>query len=125
MRSIILVMKRKSMAQGLMLKMQAEPEVKLILQTDYALACGEIVSSAASAAVIEAAEDGQYNVEYCLVLCGLIRERAPECGLMLLCPESGAAGIEQAVSAKRSGAIDDFIFYDAGMEYMVAKLLSL
>ena len=30
-----------------------------------------------------------------------------------------------AVAAKLDGSIDDFVFYDAGMEYLCSKLLSM
>jgi len=94
------------------------------MEQDYEQAGATIRRVGAFAALIEAGEDGDVGVPYCLSLCAMLREEVPGCKL-LLCPEGDRTGIQMAVAAKLDGSIDDFVFYDAGMEYLCSKLLSM
>ena len=124
MEQIVLVMKRKTLAEGFMRKMADRPAA-FHLEQDYRCAAATIRRTAASAALIEAGEDGETGAAYCLTLCALLREEAPACKLLLLCSERNHADIRMAVAAKLDKTIDDFVFYDAGMEYLCSKLLSM
>jgi len=123
----MLVMLRQPVAQGLMYKLGDlsgdHPHVRVFHELDYANAEYTANSNTADVALIEAAETGEYDVFYCLALCA--RLRASACKLLLLCPEQDEASVSAAVEAKQNDLIEDFVFYDASIDYLISKLLSI
>ena len=115
--TVALIMKRKVLAQSLMRLTREEKGIQMYFQPDYG--CG------ASCALIEVAESGEYDVAYCLALCAWLKKETPACKLLLLCPENDEECISEVVTAKRAGKIDDFIFYDTSLEYLISKLCSM
>jgi len=125
-RTIVLVMRRKSIAQGLTQKLWNQADLHLVYELSYSHAQAAVCSHGAGVALIEVAESGEHHgVTDCLALCASLREAAPHCKLLLLCPERDREGVARAVEAKRTGHIDDFVFYDATSDYLAAKLLSM
>lgn len=53
------------------------------------------------------------------------RKDAPKCMLLLMCPEQDENSITRVVEAKRKKRIDDFVFYDVTIEYLISKLMSM
>lgn len=125
MQTIVLVMRRKPVAQGLMQKMQTEQSINPIFEPDYAHADVAIRSHGARIALIEVAESEEYDTSHCLALCTWLRKETPGCKLLLMCPEQDKSSVAQAVKAKRNGHIDDFVFYDSTIDYLASKLLSM
>ena len=97
----------------------------LCYEPDYDHVDAAIRSHQAAGALLEVSEDGRQDMGYCLALCARLRETAPRCRLMLMCPEGQAETIRRAVDAKRRGEIDDFVFYDVSLDYLAASLQSL
>ena len=124
-KTVLLIMRRASLAQGLMAKVQDAPGLQLCYEPDYANADVAIRSHLATGALLEVAEDGAQNIDFCLALCAWLREVTPHCRLMLMCPEGQAESVHRAVEAKRKGEIDDFVFYDVSLDYLAASLQSL
>jgi response regulator RpfG family c-di-GMP phosphodiesterase len=58
-------------------------------------------------------------------VCEDIKEMCPGCKIMLMCPEKDKQSIEECVEAKKSGKIEDYIFYEASPEYLISKLKAL
>lgn len=54
-----------------------------------------------------------------------IHEKAPHCRLLLLVSQKDQANRAIASQAKKKQLIDDFIFYDASLKYLLAKMTSL
>lgn len=124
-KTVLLIMRRASLAQGLMVKVQDTPGIQLCYEPDYANADVAIRSHLATGALLEVAEDGRQDVGYCLALCARLREITPHCRLMLMCPEGQTETVHRAIEAKRKGEIDDFVFYDVSLDYLAASLQSL
>ena len=124
-KTVLLIMRRASLAQGLMAKARDDPGLQLCYEPDYANADVAIRSHLATGALLEVAEDGAQDIDFCLALCARLRETAPRCRLMLMCPEGQAETIHRAVDAKRRGEIDDFVFYDVSLDYLSASLQTL
>ncbi len=122
MRTIVLVMLRKPVAQGIIQKLHNNPSIRLLHESDYNNAHNAIRENAAEVALVEIAETGEYTADYCLALCAKLR--ASNCKLLLLCPEQDEGSVAMAVEAKQAGYIEDFIFYDASIEYLTSKLLA-
>lgn len=121
---IILMMHRKVIMQGLVNKFQDDQDIHLIHKAHYYDKNILIGTRDAEVVLIEAAESGYYNTAYCLALCQQIRKFNPECKLLVMCPEQNEA-IKQVVDAKGKGFIDDFVFYDASIDYLASKLTSI
>ena len=110
--NIVLIMQRKAIAQGLMIRLRDSPDINLIYESDYNNADMAISSTKAKAVLIEIVESGLYNIEYCLKLCKEIRKTIIGCKLILMCPEQDENCVKQVVNAKGKSEIDDFVFYD-------------
>ena len=124
-KTVLLIMRRASLAQGLMAKVQDVPGIQLCYEPDYANADVAIRSHLAVGALLEVAEDGTQDMDFCLALCAGLREVTPHCHLMLMCPEGQAETVHRAIEAKRKGEIDDFVFYDVSLDYLAASLQTL
>lgn len=124
-KTVLLIMRRASLAQGLMTKVRDIPGIQLCYEPDYANADVAIRSHLAAGALLEVAEDGTQDMDFCLALCAWLREVAPYCHIMLMCPEGQAETVHRAIEAKRKGEIDDFVFYDVSLDYLAASLQTL
>ncbi len=122
---IMLMMHRKVVAQGLMTRLKDSPEVGVIYESNYHNSNFLIHNCNAQIALIEVAESGYYNTSNCLGLCKQLRQYAPECKLLMMCPEQDEKSIEQVIDAKEKGLIDDFVFYDVTIDYLASKLISM
>ena len=124
-KTVILIMQRASLAQGLIEKVRAVSGIQLCYEPDYANAEVAIRAHLAVGALLEVSEDGVHDSDFCLAWCARLREAAPGCRLMLMCPEGQTEAVSSAVEAKRRGTIDDFVFYDVSLDYLAASLESL
>ena len=124
-KSVVLIMRRASLAQGLMTKVQNDPGFQLCYEPDYANADVAIRRHLAAGALLEVTEDGEYDMDFCLALCTWLREATPDCHLMLMCPENQQETVNRAIAAKKQKLIDDFVFYDVALDYLAASLQSL
>ena len=118
---IILIMKRKPIAQGFMNSLKGSPDIRLIYQPYYHRSNLTIHKHKAKVVLIEVAETGPYDIGYCLVLCNELRETAPECKLILMCSDQD----DLVIDAMGKNYIDDFVFFDVTIDYLVSKLLSI
>lgn len=125
MHTVALMMKRRPVAQDLIKRLKGERGLHCYYEPDYANADVAIRSHGATVALIEAAENEEFGVGYCLALCAWLRQVDPNCKLLLMCPEKDPDSVARVVRAKRAGAIDDFVFYDVSAEYLASVLLSL
>ena len=102
-KTVLLIMRRASLAQGLMAKVQDDPGLQLCYEPDYANADVAIRSHLATGALLEVAEDGAQDIDFCLALCAWLREVTPHCRLMLMCPEGQTEAVHRAIEAKQDG----------------------
>lgn len=124
-KTVVLVMRRASLAQGLIAKVRNAPDIQLYYEPDYANAYVAIRAHLAAGALLEVSEDGIHDIDFCLTLCAWLREVTPHCRLMLMCPEEQTESVHRAIEAKRMGEIDDFVFYDVSLDYLTASLQTL
>ena len=124
-KTVVLIMQRASLAQGLITKVRHDPGIQLRYEPDYTRADVAIRYHLAEGALLEVSEDGAHDIGYCLMLCAWLRQVLPHCRLMLMCSESRMEDVHRAIEAKQRGEIDDFVFYDASLDYLVACLQAL
>ena len=104
-KTVLLIMRRASLAQGLMVKVRDAPGFQLCYEPDYANADVAIRTHLAAGALLEVSEDGAHDIDFCLALCAWLREVTPHCRLMLMCPEGQTEVVNRAIAAKRKGEI--------------------
>lgn len=123
---MLLIMRRASLAQGLMAKVRDAPGIQLYYEPDYANADVAIRSHLALPGHCwRSPRTAIHGIDFCLALCAWLREVTPHCRLMLMCPEGQPEAVSRAIEAKRRGEIDDFVFYDVSLDYLAASLQSL
>ena len=71
-------------------------------------------------AVVDAADSNETKR-----VCETLRQAVPGCRLLLLVPQDGKTGRKMAIQSIRSKAADDFVFYDASLDYLFAKLAAI
>lgn len=125
MENIVLIMKRKPVAQGIINSLIDRQDIQLIHESKYNNANITISNHNAKVALIEVTESGPYDVEYCLELCKELRKNMAECILILMCLEKDERSVKQVIEAKGKNEIDDFVFYDVTIDYLTSKLLSM
>ncbi len=122
MHTIALLMTRKPVAQGLIKKLE-RPSIRLCYESDYAKANSLVHVIGANIALIEIAETGRYDAGFCLSLCKGLHESIQSCKLLVMCPEQDESSIAAVIDSKHEGIIEDFVFYDASIDYLASKLL--
>lgn len=122
---VMLIMHREMIVQILMKKLQDSTDICIVHEPNYDNANTAIHNNTAKVALIEAAESGSFDMAYCLTLCKTLRKNVPQCKLLLMCPEQDEESIKQVVDAKGQRQIDDFVFYDVTIDYLVSKLISV
>jgi hypothetical protein len=125
MQTILLVILRQPVAEVLIQKLREVTDIRLIYEPDYFKFFNTADNCGADTILIEVQETGDYGMTFCLTLCGRLRKEAPGRRVILLCPEQDATCVSDAVKAMRDGSIDDFLFFNATIDYMVSKLLAM
>ena len=125
MENIVLTMKRKPVAEGIINSLKDNQYINPIYEPKYNNANITINSHNPKVALIEVAESAPYDVEYCLKLCKEIRKNTPKCKLILMCSEQDERTIKKVIDAKGGNEIDDFVFYDVTIDYLTSKLMSM
>ena len=120
-----MVMKRKPIAEVFMNSLEGSSDINLIYEPYYHKTLATIQGHDANVALIEVAEAGPYDIEYCLVLCKELRGRSPLCKLILMCSDHDEKTIKLVVDAKGKKEIDDFVFFDVTLDYLTSKLISI
>lgn len=125
MKHVLLFMRRKVLSSALSRLAKEKNQLRFFTETNPANLLIAAKSHRVEIAVIEAAESGEFSVHDSLRLCDEIRRGLPGCKLLLLCSENSEESKRLAISAKQEGHIDDFIFYDTSIDYLMSKLLAM
>jgi PleD family two-component response regulator len=125
MKKILLMMKRKSFAQSLARILAESQEYSIEIISDYSQSEFYILNMSINMVMIEMAQSGDYGYEYCIELCKRLKKDFPECRRMIMCPEGDGKISDAVINAKKSGDIDDFIFYDVSLNDLLIRIKSL
>jgi DNA-binding NarL/FixJ family response regulator len=121
--SIVIFMSRQLVAERLLKKLRDALDVQLFYESDYSGALNLVIRNNPDVVVMEVAESGEYDIAYCLSLCSKLH--ASSRSLLLLCSEQDENTVAAAVRAKQQKLIKDFVFFDASLDYLVSKILTL
>jgi hypothetical protein len=124
MKKVALITTNKILAQGLAAAMSGlrdcNFEFFMLLNPDQALIDAEIFEI--DVALVDAIDRGADEKETFPSFCELLHGILPDCHLLLLVSQDDLAQRELATEAKKNGIVDDFVFYDASLKYLFAKL---
>ena len=65
------------------------------------------------------------QTEMAIQICENLRRTVPDCRVLLLVPQDDMETRDIAMKAVRNKTADDYVFYDASLDYLLAKLLAL
>ena len=76
-------------------------------------------------AVIEMVEEATVESGIVISLCNELRKTCPDCQILLLVPQDIKRSRDEAMKAVNTRAVDDYVFQDTSLDYLLAKLLAL
>ena len=76
-------------------------------------------------ALVEIPENRGDPARDALNVCGDIKKASPGCKMILICPENDEESVSACIEAVKEGEINDYLFYDLSVDYLVSKLISL
>lgn len=129
MKKIALITTNRIFAQSFdsVIKALAQQDFKLsiLLNSDQALLDAKIFEI--NVALIDMGSiDDAYNelkeAETSLSFCLKLKHSLPKCHLLLMVPQNDKLKCQIAVQAKQRKIVDDYVFYDASLKYLLAKI---
>lgn len=125
MQKILLGLHRKILAQSILQTMKDDKRFDCYIENCPVNIPLAIQKYDIDIAVIEVPESGSNPEGEKLAICREIADTSPNCKLLLMCSEESESCKKAIVEAKRRGEIEDFVFYDSSLEYLIAKLESM
>lgn len=123
-KKIALITKNKILAQSLAAAIKAVPssefELFLLLNSHQALVDAEVFDI--DVALIDILSSGVEETESPMAFCQALHKSLPNCHLLLLVSQDDQTSRKMATEAKERKIVDDFVFYDASLKYLLAKL---
>lgn len=123
MKRVGFITNNKVLAQSFNAALQAQKiiDFELIPMLDFKQAALDAEVLGIDVAIV----DGNHAIGTALQLCAGLRAAAPRCKILFMIGQQSRADAEIAVAAKKSGRINDFLFYDSSLDYLIAKLESM
>lgn len=124
MKKVALITSNKILAQSLAAAIAVTPDLEfeffLFLNSKQALLDAEVFEI--DVALIDVMDNDIEVKKGRLFFCEELHKSLPHCHLLLLLSQKNVASREMATIAKKNNIIDDFVFYDASLKYLFAKL---
>jgi len=125
-KTVAFITTRRVLGQSLARVIETRPELglepQLLLNMEQAALDAEVLK--VDVAVIDQIDSSAEGLVAALRLCAQMRAAVPACRLILLLSQGDAVGREIAMESKRGGSIDDFVFQDTSVEYLLAKIVA-
>jgi len=122
---VMLLLCRRVIADLLITSLERNSDVEAFGVYDYKNAVNAAASRKPNIALAEIPETQGTPARDILEICDGIKSVTPECKIVLLCPEHDKESVSSCVEAKKQGKVEDFLFYDSGVDYLVSKLEAL
>ena len=119
---VILVLCRRVIANLLAEALEKHAHMVVYAEYDYKNVKSTAMVRHPNIALVEIPERSGTPALDALAVCNEILEASPGCKIMLLCPENDKGSVNVCVKAKQQAQIDDFLFYDSTVDYLVSKL---
>lgn len=132
MKKIALITTNKILAESLDSAMKSMPnstlELILLLNTNQALLDAEIYEievALIDMGTIDVMDKDGKKQDQSLSFCQRLNKSLPNCQILLLVSGDDLSNRKLVTEAKKKGIIHDFVFYDASLKYLLAKLTAL
>jgi len=122
---VMLLLCRRVIADLLVKSVERSVNVQAFGIYDYKNAVNAAAARRPNLALIEIPEKYGTPAQDTLAICDGIKGATPECKIVLLCPETDKESVSACVEAKKQNKVEDFLFYDSGVDYLVSKLEAL
>ena len=129
MKKIALITTNKILAQSLDSAMKSmsnlEFELFLLLNWKQALIDAEVLEidvALIDMGLIDIIGNDSGEKETILSFCERLQDRLPNCHLLLLVSQDDPTNRKIALEAKKKKMVDDYVFYDASLKYLLAKV---
>lgn len=125
MKTVLFISSNKVLGQGLSVAIRSKPgfNFRLEAQRNYlqAVACVDIFH--ADVVILDIVD--QENLEQAVEICQTFRQDEQNVKILLLVRPEQAVVRKVAVDMKNTCLVDDFVFYDSSLTYLIAKLEAL
>ena len=132
MKKVALITTNKILAQSLDSAMKSMPnldfQLTLLLDSHQALLDAEVLEidvALIDVGLIDIMDNDIKERETSLTFCEKLHASLPNCHLLLIVSQEDKANRIMATEAKRKKIIDDYVFYDASLKYLFAKVAAL
>ncbi len=127
MKKIAIITKNRILAESLAIAIKVKPNLKFeffsFLNYHQALLDAEIFDI--DIALIDLVGCRVKDKEVLLSFWNKMHSKIPNCHLLLLVSQEDLSCREISTQAKKAGIVEDFVFYDASLKYLIAKLESI
>ena len=127
MKKIGFITKNKVLAQSLASLIKSNRDLPLepyvMLNLEQAAIDAEVFEI--DVAVVEMVEEAAAETGTVISLCNELRKTSPDCQILLLVPQDVKRIRDEAMKAVNTRAVDDYVFQDTSLDYLLAKLLAL
>lgn len=122
MKTVLFISSNKMLGQGLSASFQSKPELDFLwaAQLNYSQAVVGIDIFHADVVILDIAD--QADMEQAVGICQPLRQVEQDLKILLLVRPEQSAVCSRVIDAKNAGLIDDFVFYDSSLAYLLAKL---
>ena len=125
MKTVLFISSNKVLGQGLSVAIRAKRgfNFRWMARINYlqAAACVDIFH--ADVVILDIVD--QENLEQAVEICQTFRQDEQNVKILLLVRPEQAVVRKVAVNMKNTGLVDDFVFYDSSLTYLLAKLKAL
>lgn len=125
MKTILFISANRILGQGLSAAILSKPEMgfQWTTQLNYAQAVIGVDVFHADLVILDVVD--QMDMEQALEICQSLRQGKRVIKILLLVRPEQATVRKQSVDAQNAGLIDNFVFYDSSLTYLLAKLEAL
>lgn len=125
MKTILFISTNKILGQGLSAAILTKPEIgfKWAAQLNYSQAVVGADIFHADMVIVDVVD--QMDMEYAADICQSLRENNRAVKILLLVRPEQPIVRRKSVDAQKAGLIDNFVFYDSSLTYLLAKLEAL
>ena len=125
MKTILFISTNKILGQGLSAAILTKPEIgfKWAAQLNYSQAVVGADIFHADMVIVDVVD--QMDMEYSADICQSLRENNRAVKILLLVRPEQPIVRRKSVDAQKAGLIDNFVFYDSSLTYLLAKLEAL
>ena len=125
MKTVLFISSNKMLGQGLTTAVQSKPELNFLwaAQLNYPQAIVGADVFHADVVILDIVD--QSDIDQAVETCQSFRRAGQGVKILLLVRPEHPIVRKLAVDAKNSGLVEDFVFYDSSLSYLLAKLEAL